>query len=290
MEELSYLKESAGYSDYDSWASMMYCNANEAWESLYRGLNSDGDVCSPRGLKIKETLGCNVYIANPKDNLVYSEYRGLSPVYLAGEYTWYKSGDRHVETISKYGKFWESIATDGIVNSNYGAYIFLKEKDGKSVWEKTIDILRNDPDSRQAIIQIPIMPYRGMKDTPCTSSIQFFIRNSKLFATVYMRSCDIVWGFPYDIYQFTMWQIEMAAELGVSMGWFRYVIGSLHVYEKDWTDKHGEFFKTRLSKVYIPDNLSESYSNDIRLLSEKKSSEVTDPLLKLMVEHKKIWR
>ena len=77
---------------------------------------------------------------------------------------------------------------------------------------------KRDPDSRQAIIQIPIMRARGTKDTPCTSSIQFFIRDNKLFTTVYMRSTDIVLGFPIDIFQFTMWQCEMAKELGIDVG------------------------------------------------------------------------
>jgi thymidylate synthase len=272
------------------WANQYYYNANDAWEKLYYGLNDSGEECAPRGLSIRETLGCNIYVLNPNDNLVYSAYRGLSPIYLAGEYTWYKSGNRHVESIDKYGKFWDTIATDGIVNSNYGAYIFVKEKDGKSVWDKTVDILNNDRDSRQAIIQIPIMPFRGMKDTPCTSSIQFFIRSNQLFATVYQRSCDVVWGFPYDIYQFTMWQIELANELHVDLGWFRYVIGSLHVYEKDFISNRGKFFHTKRSCKYIPDKLSESYKNDINLLSEKKSEEVKDPMLKIMVRNKKIWK
>lgn len=108
----------------EGWANGFYASANEAWENLYLGLNKEGDESAPRGIKIKETLGCNIYIYNPNDNLVFNTFRGLSPIYLSKEYFWYKSGDRSVEAASKLSKFWETIANpDGTVNSNYGAYI-----------------------------------------------------------------------------------------------------------------------------------------------------------------------
>ena len=190
----------------EDWAGAWYRNANQAWEGLYVGLNCEGDESSPRGMKIRETLGCSIFIQDPMDNLVYNKFRGLSPIYIAKEYKWYKSGSRSVEDAVKLSKFWGTIANeDGTVNSNYGAYIFVPEEDGKSVWQKTVEMLRKDPDSRQAIIQMPIMKSRGSKDTICTSSIQFLIRNGHLFATVYMRSTDVILGFPIDIFQFCMW-------------------------------------------------------------------------------------
>ena len=75
------------------------------WENLYYCLNTDGDESSPRGMKVRETLGCNIIIVNPKDNLVYSEARKLSPYYLAGEYFWYKSGNNNWESIYNHSKF-----------------------------------------------------------------------------------------------------------------------------------------------------------------------------------------
>lgn len=285
----------------DDWAVAFYKNANEAWENLYLGLNKDGDEYAPRGIKVKETLGCNIYITNPNDNLVYNTFRGLSPIYLAKEYFWYKSGDNSVEKASKLSKFWETIANkDGTVNSNYGHYIFVKENDGKTVWEKTVDILKRDPDSRQAIIQIPIMRARGTKDTPCTSSIQFFIRDNKLFTTVYMRSTDIVLGFPIDIFQFTMWQREMAKELGIDVGWMRFISGNIHCYEKNWIENvDDEFYFTEKSEIesndtIITDKASSEFCNDlVRLESEGKSldiNELNDPLLRIMFTNRKIWR
>ena len=290
---------------YLNWHNRKYSNANEAWENLYSGLNRDGEICSPRGIGVKETLRCDIYIENPNDNLVYNTFRGLNPVYLSKEYFWYKSGDNSVEEASKLSKFWETIANeDGTVNSNYGHYIFVKENDGKTIWDKTVDILRKDPDSRQAIIQIPIMRARGTKDTPCTSSIQFFIRNKKLYATVYMRSTDIVLGFPIDIFQFTMWQNEMANELGIGTGWMRFISGNIHCYEKNWIENvQGKFtfqelvFHENGERILPEDMLRKSsveFHNDLVNLKENgkntDTSIINDPVLRFMFDHRKIWK
>lgn len=278
----------------EDWATGHYKNANEAWENLYYGLNMRGDERAPRGLKVKETLGCNIYIDNPMDNLVYNTFRGVSPIYISKEYEWYKSGSRSVEDASKLSKFWETIANpDGTVNSNYGAYIFVKEADGKSVWEKTVDILRNDHDTRQAIIQIPIMPNRGTKDTPCTSHIHFHIRDNKLMATTVMRSTDAVRGFPLDIFQFTMWQIEMAAELGLDLGWHRFVSDNFHVYENNWIENVDSTFVFCEAVNYSPSDKSTlSFRKDMHELATKGKNvdNINDPMLEFMFHHRKIWK
>lgn len=290
----------------DDWAVGFYKNANDAWENIYYGLNRNGNITSPRGLKIKESLGCNIYILNPNDNLVYNSFRGLSPRYLSKEYQWYKSGSRRVEDAIKLSKFWKTIANpDGTVNSNYGAYIFVSTNDGKSVWDKTVDILRNDNDTRQAIIQIPIMPARGSKDTPCTSSLQFFIRDNKLFCTVYMRSTDIILGFPIDIFQFTMWQLEMAKELGIECGWIRFISGNIHCYEKHWIENvSGLDREFKYEDLYIDNSNYLSYCSTKKsyltahtdlwyedFLSLKDKNYIPkDPLLKYMDDNKIIWR
>ena len=278
----------------EDWAVGCYPNVNEAWENLYYGLNVDGDIRSPRGLKVKETLGCNIYILNPMDNLVYNTFRGVSPIYISKEYEWYKSGSRRVEDASKLSKFWETIANpDGTVNSNYGAYIFTKESDGKSVWEKTVEILRNDPDTRQAIIQIPIMPGRGSKDTPCTSHIHFHVRDGKLMATTVMRSSDCILGIPLDLFQFTMWQIEMAKELGLKLGWHRFVSDNLHIYEKNWIENvNDEFTFCKVLNYEVSDKSSDLFKNDIHQLALKGKDieEINDPMLRFMFDCLKIWK
>jgi thymidylate synthase len=48
-----------------------------------------------------------------------------------------------------------------------------------------------------------------------------------------MRSNDVWRGFPLDVYQFTMWQLILAAKLGLPVGEYYHFAGSFHLYERD---------------------------------------------------------
>jgi hypothetical protein len=72
------------------------------------------------------------------------------------------------------------------------------------------------------------------KDVPCTCLLQYFIRDGKLNAVTYMRSNDIILGTAYDVFVFTMLQEYIANALGVDMGAYTHVAGSLHIYEKNF--------------------------------------------------------
>lgn len=271
-----------------------YNNANEAWENLYYGLNTLGMESAPRGLKVRETLGCDIYIMNPEQNLIYNSFRKTSPYYLAQEYFWYLSGDRNVDSISKYSGFWKRIADeDGMINSNYGAYIFNKDYypiNGMSQWEYLIETLKKDPDSRQAILQIPITPFKGTKDVCCTSSLQFFIRNNELCMTTYMRSNDINLGFCNDIPFFTGLQIKLSKELGVPLGWYRHVVGSLHVYENNFIETLEESTGTKFmfEELILDDFDYDTYDfeKDYKILRNRETEGVSNPILIYMAKNK----
>lgn len=52
--------------------------------------------------------------------------------------------------------------------------------------------------------------------------------------TTYMRSNDLWFGFPYDVFQFTCMQILMSMELELELGTYTHIAGSLHLYERDY--------------------------------------------------------
>jgi thymidylate synthase len=47
-----------------------------------------------------------------------------------------------------------------------------------------------------------------------------------------MRSNDIVWGLPYDVFLFTMLQELLASELSVDIGSYFHYAASFHLYER----------------------------------------------------------
>lgn len=271
----------------ESYANRCYENANSAWEGLYVGLNFDPQFeCAPRGLKIREIIGANITILNPMDNLIYNKFRKSSPYYIAQEYFWYLSGDNRAEEAAKMTKFWLKIANnDGTVNSNYGKYIFKDtDEENRTQWQNLIRILGEDPDSRKAIIQLPIRGTKFTKDTICTSSFQFLLREGKLYMITYMRSNDLMKGFCNDIPFFTTLQIMLAKELGVELGWYCHMVGSLHLYENDFIENAKEEFRYSDIKFdYYPESVQAyDFEHDYRLLKDRITTGVRNPILLYM--------
>lgn len=223
-----------------------------------------GEESSPRGMKIKEINNCTLTLTNPYDNIVNSKYRNISLRYLIAEWLWYVKGLQDKEGadfICKYAPFWNTIRnSDGSLNSNYGHYFFKRMIDvlpvdesvknvtydcyNISQFEYIVTTLLNDTDSRQAVVNINNIYHKAnkTKDFPCTTAMQFFIRDNKLRMTVTMRSTDLVLGFCNDIFQFTMFQSVVLNEINknciklnkqpIEMGVFTLFTSSLHVYER----------------------------------------------------------
>ncbi|MNM94152.1 Thymidylate synthase [compost metagenome] len=93
--------------------------------------------------------------------------------------------------------------------------------------------LKEDPDSRQGTIVIfdPARDFLPTKDVPCTNLMRFSIRENKLNMMVVMRSNDLWFGYPYDVFNFTVLQEMMAGLLDVEVGKYTHVVDSLHLYD-----------------------------------------------------------
>jgi len=219
-----------------------YDNFTEAYVDLCRTLRDNSDFESaPRGMKIKEKLGVQFRIRDPRNRLPYVAARNFSVSYFVAESLWYLSGNNSTEWISRYAPFWKDISDDGSsANSAYGARIFKRHPriaDGSYVqWEYVKEELKRDPDSRRAVIHIrtPDDSIYATKDVPCTLSLQFFIRNGDLHLHVSMRSSDIILGIAYDVPAFTLIQEVLANELGTGLGEYVHTSNSLHCYERDF--------------------------------------------------------
>lgn len=204
-----------------------------AWLYWYERLAGQKGGMSSRDGDIRgEILNAVTVLTNPTKNIMKNRVRNLSMRYAIGEMLWYMSAKNELKEIQKYGKGWDRMTDDGIhVNSNYGWCI--KHKYGFDQWEYVRNMLAEHPDTRQAVIHIKTADDTPSKDVNCTVCVQFFLREDKLHCTVYMRSNDIWMGFPYDVFQFTNMQILMSMELGVEIGTYTHIAGSLHLYERN---------------------------------------------------------
>lgn len=209
---------------------------NDVWEEAFQALNvqaANGFNDSSRdGEVVGEFLDAVMCVEDPTRNIVSSNTRKMPMRYAVGELAWYLSGSNKVKDIARYAKKWAEISDDGITNNSaYGYRIF--QKFGFDQWEYVKELIKKDPNTRQAVIHIKNADNTPTKDTPCTVYLQFFLREGKLHLSVHMRSNDIWMGVPYDMFSFCFLQVKMAMELGVEVGSYTHYAGSLHLYKRD---------------------------------------------------------
>ena len=210
---------------------------DEAWLSWFKKMKTcDNSIKSRDGEVAAEIINAITVIGNPTKNIMTNGIRKLSMRYAVGEMLWYLSGNPELKAIQNYTKAWDRMSDNGkTVNSNYG--FLIKDAYGFDQYEYCKELLRRDMNSRQAVIHIK-MPRNTIEnptnDLNCTVCLQFLVRDGKLYCTTYMRSNDLWLGFPYDVFQFTCIQIRMAMELGLDIGSYTHIAGSLHIYERDF--------------------------------------------------------
>jgi thymidylate synthase len=220
---------------------------------------------APRDQAIHEILNAHIIITDPYQNLFLNDHRDLPQRYLKDELKLYFAGRRDREGFVKASKFWDNITDGNCVNSAYGYLIFrnLIQHCNKTQWQWALDSLKNDKDTRQALMFVanPFFQYEGNKDFICTTNYQFIIRNNCLNMTVNRRSQDIFFGLTYDVPWETLLMQCMLIELkdiypDLSMGHYNLHCTSLHLYERNFnTIKEmlaGNFYSSYIP--YIKDN------------------------------------
>lgn len=209
---------------------------NDAWLQVVKALHDDGGESAPRGQRIKEIKNMSVEIKDPRKRILSLPIRNISLPFAFGELIWYLTGRNDVAMMTYYSGMMKNFSDDGeTLNSAYGYRIFGKHPMLPfNQWQFIVDKLREDPDSRQAVIHIKTPSDKPTKDEVCTKDLQFLIRDGKLDMITDMRSNDIVWGFTYDVFSFTTFQELIANELGVEVGTYYHNAVSMHIYEKDF--------------------------------------------------------
>lgn len=229
---------------------------------------------APKVGNTRELVNVKLRLLDIANNIV--SIRGLSPSYLLGELLWYFNGRNDLEFISKFSSFWNGLSDDGkTCNSAYG-YRMKYEFDFDQI-EKVIELLKLDPNSRRAVINLNVPNERVIdtKDEPCTIALQFLLRNGKLYCTTMMRSNDIWFGLPYDIAFFTELQKYIANRLGIKYGEYTHWATSLHMYDRD-EEKIRGIVENPVSKPISIDShrLQENYAEIGALIDRSKEPKI----------------
>ena len=211
---------------------------------LLQGIDIVGEIVSPREKETKELIG---------QVLTLDDYNAFSTktarpwekikAYLYPELAWYMSGDRNIEKILPYSKFWESIRNpDKTINSNYGDLVFYrKNSHGISSYQWAKDALEDDVNTRKGIVLYNDRElfFPGNRDLICNQYQQFLIRDNVLICFVTLRSSDAIMGLSYNCpwwsFVHQMLYLDLLPKYpALKLGKIQAFLGSVHIYENKY--------------------------------------------------------
>ena len=224
----------------------------EIYREVYQDMIEAPEI-SPKGLKTKELIAPQILLSDPRNRIAYHKDRKFSSKYALVESLLLFDKTDELKYFSKHNQNISNFSDDG--EHLYGAY--GKRLNGNIV--EAIEKLKEDNSTRQAVLPIltPMDMQHNTKDTPCTLAIQFLIRDGYLNAITTMRSNDIIWGLPYDLFMFTIMQEVVYNELkksipNLKLGWYLHRPGSLHLYEPHYKlfEEVGYEFENKRIEIY----------------------------------------
>jgi hypothetical protein len=199
---------------------------------------------------------------HPQRRVLFSALRDANPFFHLVEAMWILGGRNDVRSLVMFNKQMANYSDDGV--TFHGAYGYrLRKTQGFDQIARAINLMRNEPGSRQIALQIwdaKLDLGAKSKDIPCNDFI--FLRMQKdpthvlgyaLDITVANRSNDVIWGaYGANAVQFSFLQEYLASHLGVGVGQYVQMSNNYHVY----TD-------TPYWKVFNPAQI-EAYLDELR--------------------------
>lgn len=259
----------------------IYANSYELMSEMGRNLYEMGATVKPKHYQNKNIEGnenfvtkeliceqyCLIELPDPENLFIFMEEEARE--WAEAEFQERISGKElnPGEAWKIRGKVWEEFLVDGRFDYTYPermnqGVIYNKEPNTKL--EAIIQLLRDDPDTRKAILDIygeyhSTFPQDiiavdsnrldGHARIPCSMYYDFLIRENQkgekiLNICYHQRSSDFITFFGTDVYFAWKLMEYVADKVGVKPGYLYHTIDSIHSYKKDWTK-----LKTSLSDL-----------------------------------------
>lgn len=195
-------------------------------------LAKTGEKVSPRGMATREVRDVHLLLTKPRARLLHAPpARLVNPAFAVAETVWHLSGSDD-SWIFDFNARLRKYADGGVLLGAYGPRMrnWAGEVDQLA---RVVEILKEDPDSRRALIQLydPARDSMGHKDVPCTLGFRFHLRHGRLHMATMMRGQDVWIGMPYDVFFYTVLHELVAGWLDAELGEFHLHVGSLHIYD-----------------------------------------------------------
>jgi len=201
---------------------------NSVWKQQLRRCLADYDhIVAPRSLEVREVKNGSYRVPMPA--YLNLKSRNINVAFMFAEAAWILSGSNLLEDLTLYLKGYAKFSDD---------QVFMRGAYGPKVVDQLpyiVDTIAGDVDTRQAVLTIWRERPGPSLDIPCTVAIQFLVRNGQLNMITTMRSQDIVLGFTYDVFTFSMiaTYVKLLLEergIKLKLGNLYVNVASLHLY------------------------------------------------------------
>lgn len=203
---------------------------SELYPQLVKRCLAYGRRRSPRGQDTYEIPNVTFRLHDPSQSEPVGIGRRYGPAILAAEALSLVGGISDPDLMVSVGSNFKRFLDGGVLHGTYGPRVRMQV-------EHVIARLKDDPDTRQAILQIwdPLHDQASWtpKDLPCTLNIGFAIFDNMLECSVNMRSNDVWWGTAHDVPMFTCLQQTVAQAIGLEAGPYTHHAYSFHLYDRD---------------------------------------------------------
>ncbi len=179
-------------------------------------------------------LGPAVFRLGSGNRLAILPAREINPWFALAEASWILCGRQDLAPLQAHISRIRDYSDDG--DTLNGAYGFrMRTKYGLDQLGAAIALLRRDPTSRRAVVQLWGVEdlSSSSKDLPCNTAFYLKIRDERLCMSVTNRSNDLYLGLPYDVFVLSVVQNYVASALGLTVGEYVHFSDSLHVYARN---------------------------------------------------------
>ncbi len=168
----------------------------------------------------------------PTERVLFHAGRDANPIFHLMESIWMLAGRKDVGFLQQFNSTIGQYSDDGkSFNAAYGYR--WRHHFGRDQLVDVIELLRKDPNTRQAVIQMWDSDdlTKDTKDKACNTQIVFDTRGGVLNMAVFNRSNDLWWGaYGANVVHFSILQEVVAASVGLPVGVYRQISNNLHLY------------------------------------------------------------
>lgn len=213
---------------------MAYRNAASAFVKELAEIRRSGSEITVRGSGTRELLARTVQLERPTERCITLPGRRNDTAISIAESMWVLAGRNDLSFLTRYARRAPDYSDDGGATWRAAYGPRLRDWRGVDQIAEVLQLLRNDPASRRAVVTLydPAQDFvEDTKDVPCNNWLHFLIRDGRLDMNIVIRSNDIIWGFTgINSFEWSVLHEMLAHWLGVRVGTATFFMSSLHYY------------------------------------------------------------